>query len=310
MKFDIVKKGYDPSQVDESIRRMTESNNAVVTEQKVAIEQLKEENHALTEKLNNYDKRKEEIFVALVEAQELSAKLKRKAQQRFDEEMERLILFQNKWTSYAKNIVKTLTPDEAEKFNEMSEKFQSILAVYAKDVTVANPEVKSIAQGNADVFNPLKKVTKFLETLEDVDEVDEEISAEQESVQSAQDVDGEPAVVVVDDQDYLEDGETAVEEIAEEQPELKSTVDLDKIIAQEEKTQVDINKVIEQGEKTFIDIDDAIEAEVKNTHNIDKVIAQEEEKVVQDITQEDILNVNQSLEELCRELGIGDSEEE
>ena len=72
----------------------------------------------------------------------------------------------------------------------------------------------------------------------------------------------------------------------------------------------DINKFIEQGEKNFIDIDDAIEAEVKNTHNIDKVIAQEEEKVVQDITQEDILNVNQSLEELCRELGIGDSEEE
>lgn len=300
MKFDIVKKGYDPSQVDESIRRMTESNNAVVTEQKVAIEQLKEENHALTEKLNNYDKRKEEIFVALVEAQELSAKLKRKAQQRFDEEMERLILFQNKWTSYAKNIVKTLTPDEAEKFNEMSEKFQSILAVYAKDVTVANPEVKSIAQGNADVFNPLKKVTKFLETLEDVDEEDT-------SVQESEQEDSE--VIVVDDEGYEEYADETETE-AEEQPEVKSTVDLDRIIAQEEKTQVDINKVIEQGEKTFIDIDDAIEAEVKNTHNIDKVIAQEEEKVVQDITQEDILNVNQSLEELCKELGIGDSEEE
>lgn len=297
MKFEIVKKGYNPSQVDESIRRMTDANNTVVTEQKVAIDQLKEENRVLTEKLNSYDKRKEEIFVALVEAQELAAKLKRKAQQRFDEEMERLMLFQNKWTSYAKNIVKTLTPDEAEKFNEMSQKFQTILAVYAKDVNVANPEVKPVMQGKTDVFNPLKKVTKFLETLDyaDEEETPDETFANDE----------EDSAIIVVDEDYQTDEE--YETVTDDYADLKSTVVIDRVIEQEEKTAVDIDKVIEDGEKTLGDIDDIIAKEEKTAYGIDKAIEQEE-RVLQDITQEDILNVNQSLEELCKELGITDED--
>ena len=90
MKFQTVRKGYDPSAVDEYIKKLADDDNNVITEQKAAIEQLKKQNRELEERLAGYDGRKEEIFSAFVEAQESSASLKRKAERLFEEEINRV----------------------------------------------------------------------------------------------------------------------------------------------------------------------------------------------------------------------------
>ena len=66
MKFQTVRKGYDPSAVDEYIKKLADDDNNVITEQKAAIEQLKKQNRELEERLAGYDGRKEEIFSAFV----------------------------------------------------------------------------------------------------------------------------------------------------------------------------------------------------------------------------------------------------
>lgn len=207
MKFDVVKKGYDRAQVDGYIRTLTEDNDKTVESQREAIEQLKEDNRKLSEKIDFYDKKKSEILAAFVEAQEAAARLKRKANARFDEEMARLDMFRQKWTAYAKEMIKTLTPLEAEKFDKMSEKFRRALEIYAKDAGEGKEQAKT------ESFDPLKKVTDYL----DGKHVD-----------------------------------------------------------------VDASKQTQQAEQA------------------------QEEAIVQDITEADILDVKQSLEELCKELGILD----
>lgn len=207
MKFDVVKKGYDRAQVDGYIRTLTEDNDKTVESQKEAIEQLKEDNRKLSEKIDFYDKKKSEILTAFVEAQEAAARLKRKANARFDEEMARLDMFRQKWTAYAKEMIKTLTPLEAEKFDKMSEKFRRALEIYAKDAGEGKEQVKN------ESFDPLKKVTDYL----DGKHVDADAPKQTQQAEQAQ-----------------------------------------------------------------------------------------EEAIVQDITEADILDVKQSLEELCKELGILD----
>ena len=44
MKFQTVRKGYDPSAVDEYIKKLADDDNNVITEQKAAIEQRKRQN--------------------------------------------------------------------------------------------------------------------------------------------------------------------------------------------------------------------------------------------------------------------------
>lgn len=260
MKFDIVKKGYNPTQVEEYIRRLADDDNAVITEQKSAIEQLKEENRRLTEKLENYDRKKEEIFVAFVEAQETSARLKRKATQRFNEEMERLKLFQEKWTAYAKDVVKTLSPEEAEKFENMSKKFRTVLSVYAQDVEIVKPEARQPKKADDKVFEPLKKVAKYLDSVS-YDEPSQRASAAQDEPVA----ETEP---VFDGRDL--DAEELAQSIVDE-AELSDDMS-EKAVAQ---------SIAEQAEEAF---------EIK------------------DISQSEIINVKQSLEDLCKELGIIDGD--
>ena len=140
MKFDVVKKGYDKNQVDEYIQTITNENNDIITNLKSEIDELKRQKDELAQVVESYESKKNEIFVAFVEAQESSAKLKARAEKRFDAEMERLQLFRQKWTCYAKQVTKTLTPEQAESFDLASQRFEEILSAYSKEVKVLQPE--------------------------------------------------------------------------------------------------------------------------------------------------------------------------
>ena len=188
MKFQTVRKGYDPSAVDEYIKKLADDDNNVITEQKAAIEQLKKQNRDLEERLAGYNGRKEEIFSAFVEAQESSASLKRKAERLFEEEINRVKTFRDKWTAYAAEVVKTMAPSEAEKFAALSEKFDAALYRYAEKAPKAPQKNRRRDEGE---FSPLKNVADLLDKFEK-----EEILSAAADTQSAQtaDADGDTEI--------------------------------------------------------------------------------------------------------------------
>ncbi|MBR2302793.1 MAG: DivIVA domain-containing protein, partial [Clostridia bacterium] len=183
MNFKVVKKGYDQTQVNEYIQNITNENNEVVTNLKTEIEELKRQKEDLEQVVAGYEKKKEEIFVAFVEAQENASQLKEKAEKRFADEMERLQLFQQKWTSYAKEVSKTLAPEQVDKFEQAGRKFEEILSLYDTEVKVLVP--KEVVQTQQDkTFDPLKKVAKFLNNFDNQEVATPSIREEQQVLEN------------------------------------------------------------------------------------------------------------------------------
>ena len=282
MNFKVVKKGYDKIQVDEYIQNLTNENNEVITNLKTEIEELKKQKAELEQVVNSYDKKKDEIFVAFVEAQETSAKLKAKAEKRFADEMERLQLFQQKWTDYAKEVTKTLAPEQAEKFEQAGKKFEEILSLYDKDVKVLVPQ--QVAQTQQDkTFDPLKKVAKFLDNFDCNEVATQPIKNEQKQTEQQ-----------IVKQEPISELTTTAEKTEEEVK--KAPVELESLA--EELVEENVEPVVVQN----IEKQDSIKEKVQKLFEEEDKAALEMDE--SDISQSDIFNVQQSLEDLCKELGL------
>ena len=298
MKFDVVKKGYDKAQVHEYIQTITNENNDIITNLKSEIDELKKQKDELTQVVASYENKKNEIFVAFVEAQESSAKLKARAEQRFATEMERLQLFKQKWTAYAKQMARSLAPEQVENFAKATQKFEEILALYAKETAVLPSENIAEKPQQEKTFDPLKKVEKFLNNFNDDPVVSQPAmqNAPQEQIVYAevQQI-VEPQFDEVFDQSQIEITQA---EIEEEIAVIKAPLELEEV-AEELVDMVDVEQVVVQEPEKQEDIQQKVE-------NLFK----EENKVLQiennDIEQNEIYNVQQSLEDLCKELGLID----
>ena len=297
MKFDVVKKGYDKEQVHEYIQTITNENNDIITGLKSEIDELKKQKDELAQVVAGYEKKKNEIFVAFVEAQESSAKLKARAEKRFEAEMERLQLFKQKWTEYAKQMARTLAPEQVENFAKATQKFEEILSLYAKESEVLPSQNIAEKPQQEKTFDPLKKVEKFLNNFNDNPVVP------QSTVQNAsQEVAGAEFEQIVEPQfdDVFEQTQIEISqaEIEEEIAVIKAPLELEEV-AEELVDMVDVEQVVVQEPEKQEDIQQKVE-------NLFK----EENKVLQiennDIEQNEIYNVQQSLEDLCKELGLID----
>ncbi len=283
MNFNVVKKGYDKTQVNEYIQNLANENNEIITNLKTEIEELKRQKEELEQVVNGYEKKKDEIFVAFVEAQETSAKLKAKAEKRFADEMERLQLFQQKWTSYAKEMSKTLAPEQVEKFEQAGRKFEEILSLYDKEVKVLVPQEVAQTQQHK-TFDPLKKVAKFLDNFD----------AQEVATQPANEQQPQIAEQIVEQESEVQQVETVYE--ADEVELTKAPLELESLA--EELVQEEVEPVVVQN----IEKQDSIKEKVQKLfEEEDKAAAEMEEN---DISQSDIFNVQQSLEDLCKELGL------
>ena len=297
MKFDVVKKGYDKEQVHEYIQTITNENNNIITGLKSEIDELKKQKDELAQVVAGYEKKKNEIFVAFVEAQESSAKLKARAEKRFEAEMERLQLFKQKWTEYAKQMARTLAPEQVENFAKATQKFEEILSLYAKESEVLPSQNIAEKPQQEKTFDPLKKVEKFLNNFNDDPVVP------QSTVQNAsQEVAGAEFEQIVEPQfdDVFEQTQIEISqaEIEEEIAVIKAPLELEEV-AEELVDMVDVEQVVVQEPEKQEDIQQKVEK-----------LFEEENKVLQiennDIEQNEIYNVQQSLEDLCKELGLID----
>ncbi len=285
MNFNVVKKGYDKTQVNEYIQNLANENNEIITNLKTEIDELKRQKQELEQVVGSYEKKKDEIFVAFVEAQETSAKLKAKAEKRFADEMERLQLFQQKWTTYAKEVSKTLAPEQVEKFEQAGRKFEEILSLYDKEVKVLVPQ--EVAQTQQDkTFDPLKKVAKFLDNF-DGQQVATQPTNEQQPQIVEQIVEQEPVAAVQQAEAVQEPDEVEL---------TKAPLELESLA--EELVEEEVEPVVVQN----IEKQDSIKEKVQKLfEEEDRAAAEMEEN---DISQSDIFNVQQSLEDLCKELGL------
>ena len=297
MKFDVVKKGYNKEQVHEYIQTITNENNDIITGLKSEIDELKKQKDELAQIVAGYEKKKNEIFVAFVEAQESSAKLKARAEKRFEAEMERLQLFKQKWTEYAKQMARTLAPEQVENFAKATQKFEEILSLYAKESEVLPSQNIAEKPQQEKTFDPLKKVEKFLNNFNDDPVVP------QSTVQNAsQEVAGAEFEQIVEPQfdDVFEQAQIEISqaEIEEEIAVIKAPLELEEV-AEELVDMVDVEQVVVQEPEKQEDIQQKVEK-----------LFEEENKVLQiennDIEQNEIYNVQQSLEDLCKELGLID----
>lgn len=297
MKFDVVKKGYNKEQVHEYIQTITNENNDIITGLKSEIDELKKQKDELAQVVAGYEKKKNEIFVAFVEAQESSAKLKARAEKRFEAEMERLQLFKQKWTEYAKQMARTLAPEQVENFAKATQKFEEILSLYAKESEVLPSQNIAEKPQQEKTFDPLKKVEKFLNNFNDDPVVP------QSTVQNAsQEVAGAEFEQIVEPQfdDVFEQTQIEISqaEIEEEIAVIKAPLELEEV-AEELVDMVDVEQVVVQEPEKQEDIQQKVEK-----------LFEEENKVLQiennDIEQNEIYNVQQSLEDLCKELGLID----
>ena len=175
---------------------------------------------------------------------------------------------------------KNSAPEQAEKFEQAGKKFEEILSLYDKDVKALVPQ--QVAQTQQDkTFDPLKKVAKFLDNFDCNEVATQPIKNEQPQT--------EQQIVKQEPIDELTTTAEKTEEVKKAPVELESLA--------EELVEEDVEPVVVQN----IEKQDSIKEKVQKLFEEDKAALEMDES---DISQSDIFNVQQSLEDLCKELGL------
>lgn len=105
--FDIVKKGYNTTQVDNYITREIDCYKQIVAEKNMRISELLHMNNNLTKQIDEYKMREDNVNKALITAIEKSQEMEMLVKKSYNIELERLRLWRDKWVAYAdkcKNI--------------------------------------------------------------------------------------------------------------------------------------------------------------------------------------------------------------
>ena len=103
-RFNIVKKGYDMSEVDGYLARQALSDNKCLQEKSMRIEELLGENNCLKGQLVQYKSREANVNNALITAIDKAQEMEYVAKMRYELELERVKTFRNKWIRYCDSI--------------------------------------------------------------------------------------------------------------------------------------------------------------------------------------------------------------
>ena len=118
MKFNTVKKGYDPRAVDEYISVKAEEHQDQLNTAKQRNVALAEEIESLHRELAEYRKSESKISRLLLDVQSLTERTEHAADQYAQAESERLTLFKEKWVDYATHYLHQTLPEFAEKMDQ------------------------------------------------------------------------------------------------------------------------------------------------------------------------------------------------
>jgi len=103
-RFELRRRGYDVSEVENYIIEAQSKNETALIEQKERIAALKRENEELTKEVNALRSREEQIKLTLLKATHTAEQLDDDLKNRYNAELKRLKLFRAKWTSAYEEI--------------------------------------------------------------------------------------------------------------------------------------------------------------------------------------------------------------
>ncbi len=121
MKFDIEKKGYKKSEVDEYVFALKNEYESKLAEQKNRIFQLRNELTEREKQLAAFKSKTDLISTAILNAVQKADEIEKLAQARYRDEMQRLRTFHDKWQAHYNKMLEKYPDDEGlkaiEKFN-------------------------------------------------------------------------------------------------------------------------------------------------------------------------------------------------
>lgn len=100
-KFEIVKKGYNTSQVDAYIAKEMQSYKEILAEKNMRISELLHLNNNLNKQLDELKSREDNVNKALITAIEKSHEMELLVKKSYNIELERLRIWRDKWIAYA-----------------------------------------------------------------------------------------------------------------------------------------------------------------------------------------------------------------
>lgn len=130
MIFKKVFRGYNPAQVDKYIAETAAREQQIRVAQKERIEQLVDENAALTEKIKQYQTDEQAISKSLIASQHLAEELKFDAEKYSELVLTRAKIFYATWRAYAQTMIASLSSDEVKAFNQLQRKVEAIINAY------------------------------------------------------------------------------------------------------------------------------------------------------------------------------------
>ena len=144
MDFKKSRKGYDPRQVDEYIKRLTMEFENKSAEQRDRIFELKSRLAELEKEAGARRGRKADISRTLLTAVQKSQEMEEMARKKYDLEIQRLKLFHIKWQAYFDEILARYPlNDELQSIAQFSDEMRGILGIQSKSrKPVPKPNLK------------------------------------------------------------------------------------------------------------------------------------------------------------------------
>lgn len=130
MKFSTTFRGYSKKEVDKYIADLEQKESNLRNAQKQHIDELADENFALRRQLKTYVSNEQAIVQSLVDANNLAKEVQGNAQKFAEVTLERAKVFYVAWNSYAKTLVATLSDEEVKRFNELKDKVEHTINAY------------------------------------------------------------------------------------------------------------------------------------------------------------------------------------
>lgn len=169
IEFTVTKKGYAPKEVDEYIAAMKREYESTIVKQRDRIKQMLQEKEECERELKSYREKSSQISKAIVSAVAKAEEIERLSRLKYNQEIERLKAFHEKWTKYYDKILDAYPLDaRLAAAGEFNRRMDKILArVSGDDAAATAPVAQESAvagaqtQEQAGGFDPMDRIGKY-----------------------------------------------------------------------------------------------------------------------------------------------------
>lgn len=153
-KFDMDKKGYNTTQVDNYISTLTLKYEEKLSEQKDRVFSMRNELNVLNQRLELYQAKDKQISKALVYAVEKADQIEASARKLYDLEIKRIGILYSKWQELADEIANKYGTDNGDtRVDELIEEFKKGLqSISEQNSKIAKSSVKDTIKNNSDSY--------------------------------------------------------------------------------------------------------------------------------------------------------------